>query len=141
MTNKAILAKSVLAAVAGLGLAACEPPSSPNAFAGETSAPAANAGGLFQQVCVANQNQLAEAPKLLAQLPFTRNSTEDIYYHNTFNLSFKLTAQPAGALCSMVWSSPNDAGTNRATILSVAPGAVFRDVDNGLLSSAIIGAL
>jgi len=138
--TKAILAKAVLAGVAVLGLAACEPPSAPNAYAGEASVPAANAGGLFQQVCVVNQNQLAEAPKVLGQLPFTRNSTEDIYYHNTFNLSFKLTSQPAGAICSMVWSSTDNAGTNRATILSVAPGAVFRDVNNGLLTSAIIGA-
>ena len=135
-----MMKKAILAGVAVLGLAACEPPSAPNAYAGETSVPAANAGGLFQQVCVANQNQLAEAPMVLAQLPFTRNSTEDIYYHNTFNLSFKLAAQPAGSRCSMVWASTDSAGTNRATILSVAPGAVFRDVNNGLLTSAIIGA-
>ncbi len=121
-------------------LAACEPPSSPDAAAGATGVPAANAAGLFRQVCLANQTELAEVPKTLVQLPFTRNTSDDVYYHNDLNLSFKLTPQTGGTICSMVWSSADNAGTNRATILSIAPDALFRDNGAGLLSAAVIGA-
>lgn len=129
----------VAAAAMGLAaLAACEVPSSPDATGGEATLAAGNAAGLFQQVCIVNQAMLSEAPKTMVNLPFTRNSTEDVYYHNELDLSFKLTPQGGGVICSMVWTSDSNTGVNRATIMSIAPDALFRETD-GQMSAAIIG--
>lgn len=131
--------RALIALAAVAALAACEAPSSPTVLAGSQPVPAANAAGLFNQVCVANQFDLDGAKATIATMAFTRNSAQDIYYSNTLNLSFKITPTSGGAICSMVWASHDSPARNAATIAAVAPDAQFRDGENGLLSTAILG--
>jgi len=114
-------------------------PMSASAGPGTQAVPAGNAAGLFRQVCAANRGNLRGAPSTLARLPFTRNTREDIYYHNQLDLSFKLSPATGGTICSMVWASPDSSAANGAALRAVAEDVVFDSSRGRLLAAGIMG--
>lgn len=132
-----------LGALAALAmLAACDVPApgGPDVIAGSVRPAPGVAAGLFQAVCVDNQLDLSAAPATLAGLPFTRNTVEDIYYHDSLNLSFKITPRgDASAICSMVWAPNQPAASYQQALRQVAPDHLFLDPENGLYSAGILG--
>ncbi|KPP84154.1 MAG: hypothetical protein HLUCCA08_01450 [Rhodobacteraceae bacterium HLUCCA08] len=136
-----MLKRTLVALAATAALAACDvaAPASSTAGPGTVPVPPGNAAGLFRQVCVANQDDLSGATATLAALPFTRNSGQDIYYHDRLDLSFKVTPNGASAVCSMVWGPTEGLGRYVQAIRQVAPEALVDAGDGGLLRAGILG--
>lgn len=128
-------------AIALTTLVACEPVSNPNTLPGMAMADAGTAAGLFRSVCVHNRNDMSAVPVTLGSMNVERDPASDIYYHQTYDLSFKVTPRKNFAICSMVWRPASGNTANEIAIQTVAPDATVRPPTNGLSSTAITGQL
>ncbi|MFQ6547659.1 hypothetical protein AADZ90_006850 [Aestuariibius sp. 2305UL40-4] len=128
MTFHKSIALSVLALATACAPAGPTMTTSATFQGGDRPISAVSAARLFQSVCVANRNNLSAIPAALAQSTFILNTSENVYYHVDYDLSFALVASSPNPICSFVWASPEPVSVNQAALASVAPGGQFRDV-------------
>ena len=121
-----------LALIPTLLLTACvqAAPVSPAAGPGASDAAPSEAGRIFAAMCLDTLPTLDGAEAAAARFPLTQNANTGTFYHNTQNLSFKLT----GNQCSMVaaTSSPDPTDfivqTMTAADAAMAPSDARPDV-------------
>lgn len=102
-----------------------KPKTSVNAGPGSRPATRNSAVALFTDVCVATAPTFADAPAVLAKKPVLQNANTGTYYHQTYDMSVKIT--PSG--CSIVAGGNFKAG-DLAALQSAAPGAQTRPMTN-----------
>ncbi len=126
------IALAALGAAALLVLSACVTPTDPDAGPGTTPTPPGTVASFFNQVCVANRNDLGQAPQTIASMNFILNTTEGRYYHRTYDLSFRFAPVGRGqTACEMGWRNNEAFTINRQAVWSVAPDA-FVPIDESI---------
>ncbi len=97
-----------------LGLIGCvetQPPAqtSPSAVVpGTHPVDSASAMSLISDICVDTLPRFANAPAVLAKMPFQQNPQTGTYYHRSLDLSIKLHTDKGRKICSMVFVSKDD---------------------------------
>jgi hypothetical protein len=107
MTRLKSLNLSLAAAL--LALSGCMPATdtisaSPTAGPGAAFMSPYDAGVIFADVCLTRGARFERAREGLVGFPFTQNTRTGTYYHNTANLSVKVSPQS----CSMVYGTRQD---------------------------------
>ena len=133
--------KAIATALALAALSACDAPSQPGYYGGTAPINAAQAVGFYDQICAANARDMSAARATMGTMPFVRNSDEDIYYHRTLNLSFKITPTQGQAVCSMVWVPSDGVGRAMNVVQTSFPAALLRDNQDGTVTAFLYGAL
>ncbi len=131
----------------GFALSGCMDSQPPQSVAensvnvGETPAPVAVASVLFTKVCVETLPSFANAQKHLKAPEFEQNPSTGIYYHQKYDLSFKLQRSKKQIACSMVFASTDDplqlAMATTLPAASYAVGAAEVQIDPATNASTV----
>lgn len=124
---------AALALAATTAIAACAPVSSPDALPGTIRLSAGEAAGYFQQICIANANNLSATQSALAAGPYTYNTVDARYYHRDLDLSFALSEVSGGRVqCEIGWRGTSSERANQSAISNVSRNSGVRyngDID------------
>jgi hypothetical protein len=87
----------------------------------------------FGRACVKTLPEFSAAPDVLRDQGFVQNPATTTWFHQTLNLSFKLTPPKGGDQCSMVFVSKEDPDAiGLALAISSGGTTVYLDPDSAL---------
>ncbi len=100
---------------------------------GETPVTIEQAIAQFSRACVDTLPEFTAAPAMLADQGFIQNPDTSTWFHQTLNLSIKLTPPLGGDQCSIVFASTADPDAiGLALVVVMGSTTVFLDPDSAI---------